>query len=65
MTRDDRWSVIIRKSAVYDDVIVYFGDNFTHIDLSKVDMHKKRIFLTLLISWGLDGYKGNPPSLER
>lgn len=65
MPKHDRYSIIIRRSAAYDDVVVYYGDHFVQIDLSVLDYRKKRDYLNRLVTWALNGYKGNPPTLNQ
>jgi len=62
-------SIVIHKSAHGETVHVSFGNgiskNSTSIILDNVTKYNKDQFLGALMKWALDGYKGNPPVLNR
>ncbi len=55
----------IRQGATCDMVTVTYDGHTTGIPLDKVTRYNKSNFLSDLIVWALNGYKGFPPSLKR
>jgi len=57
--------ITIRKTAISEVVTVTCDDHTTTIFLDDVTHYNKTRFLSALVGWALDGYKGNPPILAK
>jgi len=57
--------ISIRKGAYGEVVTVVYDGRTTAINLDDVSKYNKTKFLTALIIWAMDGYKGNPPILNK
>ena len=57
--------ISIRKGAYGEVVTVVVDGRTTVIDLDEASYYNKSNFLIALVTWALEGYKGNPPILKK
>ena len=56
--------ISIRKRATGEMVTVTYDGHTTGIILDDVSMYNKTQYLSALVMWALEGYKGFPPTLK-